>query len=114
MEERLNRELERALEEKPSKEGEDGQKNEDTDHNDMDADGHSAGEDNGSEADEEDKDDQPRPRLVSEVVKSKVEVSIKNSQAERRHVLQSAINKKMIISVVNNAYEGGGGAGKRF
>lgn len=58
-----------------------------------------------------------RPRLVSQVVikSSQVAMSVKNSdQAEqrRRHVLQSAVNKKMIISVVNNTYEGGGG--RRF
>lgn len=58
-----------------------------------------------------------RPRLVSQVVikSSQVAMSVKNNdhtEQRRRHVLQSAVNKKMIISVVNNTYEGGGG--RRF
>lgn len=49
-----------------------------------------------------------RPKLTSQIVKSHVNLSIKtNVQGERRHVLQSAANKKMIISVVNT-FEGGG------
>lgn len=52
-----------------------------------------------------------RRKLVSQIVKSQVKVSIKNDlKSEKRHVLQSSVNKKMIISVVNNtAYDEGGG-----
>lgn len=135
VEERLKRDLERALEEKPSKEG---AQREDPhnkrlgecgDAGDSDEQ-HSEGEEvvvrqhqrqrqmddeqeEEGEVDEDDAEEEPRPRLVSQVVKSQVEVSLKNVQAERRHVLQSAMNRKMIISVVNNTYEGGGGGGGR-
>lgn len=115
VEDRLQRDLEKALEEKPINDAQSQTnfKREEMQPNSSD----DEVAEQMSEDEEEEQEDERRPRLVSQVVKSQVEISIKNHpQSDRppRHVLQSTAHKNMIISVVNNTYEGGGSNNRRF